>query len=47
MINKIVQGTIVVLVGIHVLNWNMQGIGWKGNWKSKLGQIITLPWSLI
>lgn len=44
---KIFAYLIVIFVGLHILNWNMEGFGWKGNIYSKFMQIMTLPWSLI
>lgn len=38
---------IVILVGLHVLNWKMKGYGWKGNRLQKLNQVLSMPWSLI
>lgn len=45
--DKLIIGTIVFIVGVHILNWEMQGIGWKGDLISKFKQCLLLPWSLI
>jgi len=47
MFKKIIIYFIVIISGIHVLNWDIKGIGWRGNKMDKFQQIITLPWSLI
>jgi hypothetical protein len=44
---KILAGLIVIFVGLHILNWKMEGFGWKGNLHSQFMQVMCLPWSLI
>jgi hypothetical protein len=45
--DKVIMSLIVILVGIHILNWNIKGIGWKGSLIDKFMQVLILPWSLI
>jgi hypothetical protein len=47
LIGNIIAGTIVILVGIHILNWEIKGFGWRGSYFDKFKQCMLIPWSLI